>query len=170
VIVNDEEQAPPSLRIGEAADRVGVSCRTLRYYEELGLLAPSQHSAGGARRYTEGDIGRLVRIRELQELLGFDLGEIGEILHGEDQLADIRSQYHAAGTKGRRAMLERAVDINDRLRSLVRTKQERLAEMMAELEAKAQRYRSVAAEMEEQPGRSDPGAGRERPQAAPVSR
>lgn len=167
--MNEEEQAPSSLRIGEAADQVGVSCRTLRYYEELGLLAPSQHSAGGARRYTEGDIDRLVRIRELQELLGFDLGEIGEILQGEDQLADIRSQYHAAGMTGRRAMLERAVDINDRLRSLVRTKQERLAEMMAELEAKAQRYRTVAAEMEDQPRRSDAGTKRECPQAAPVS-
>ncbi len=144
---SEEDQAPASLRIGEAAERAGVSCRTLRYYEELGLLAPSLHSAGGARRYTEVDLARLVRIRELQELLGFDLGEIGEILQGEDQLADIRSQYQAASTAGRREMLDWAVGINDRLRTLVRTKQERLAGMMAELEAKAQRYRTLSAEL-----------------------
>ncbi len=49
------------LRIGEAAERAGVSCRTLRYYEELGLLVPAGHSAGGARRYTGDDVERLRR-------------------------------------------------------------------------------------------------------------
>lgn len=151
----------PALRIGEAAERVGVSCRTLRYYEELGLLEPSQHSAGGARRYTETDLGRLVRIRELQELLGFDLGEIREILGGEDQLADIRSHYHQASAAEQREMLDRAVDINDRLRLLVRTKQQRLDEMMAELQTKAQRYRTLSAELARTQDRepADPVAG-----------
>lgn len=135
------------LRIGEAAERVGVSCRTLRYYEELGLLAPAQHSAGGARRYSEEDIARLVRIRELQELLGFDLGEIGEILRGEDQLADIRNHYRQASPARRQEMLDDATAINDRLRALVRAKQARLAEMLEYLDAKAARYRELRAEL-----------------------
>lgn len=135
------------LRIGEAAEQVGVSCRTLRYYEELGLLVPSQHSAGGARRYGPDDLARLVRIRELQELLGFDLGEIGEILRGEDQLADIRSQYHEASMARRREMLAEATSINNRLRGLVRAKQDRLSDMMGELEEKARRYRRIRAEL-----------------------
>ena len=51
------------VRIGEAAALVGVSTRTLRYYQELGMLRPSARSAGGARRYSEADIARLQRIR-----------------------------------------------------------------------------------------------------------
>lgn len=141
--------APDGLvRIGEAAERGGVSCRTLRYYEELGLLVPSGHSAGGARRYTDADVARLRRIRELQELLGFDLGEIGEILRCEDRLADIRSEWTDAPTARRRPMLGDAVAINDRLRELVRAKQSRLAEMMGGLEGKARRYRVLARELD----------------------
>jgi DNA-binding transcriptional MerR regulator len=136
------------LRIGEAAQRVGVSARTLRYYEELGLLTPAGHSAGGARRYSEGDVARLVRIRELQELLGFDLGEIGDILRAEDHLADLRRQYQgAAGLARRRAIVAEALDVNARLRSVLRAKQDRLEEMMRGLEAKARRYRARAREL-----------------------
>src|SRR5580698_1161998 len=128
-------------RIGEAAEQVGVSCRTLRYYEELELLAPADHSAGGARRYTADDIARLLRIRELQELLGFDLGEIRTILRGEDQLSDLRSEYNSGATLERRkAILTEASAINERLKETVRVKQQRLEQMMQELEARTKRH------------------------------
>jgi len=145
------QERSTALRIGEAAEQVGVSCRTLRYYEELGLLAPSQHSAGGARRYSETDLARLLRIKELQELLGFDLGEIGEILRGEDQLADIRTHFRSASTSQQRQMLDSAVAINDRLQAMVRAKQQRLADMLDELEAKARRYAELRAEFADEP-------------------
>ena len=138
----------PLYRIGEAADLVGTSCRTLRYYEELGLLRPASHSAGGARRYTEEDVARLRRIRELQELLGFDLGEIGDILRSEDQLAGLRSEVESGVTPERhRQILAEAIEINDRLRGLVRAKQSRLEAMMQELETKARKYRARSREL-----------------------
>ncbi len=134
-----------TLRIGEVAERAGVSCRTLRYYEELRLLAPSGHSAGGARRYTEDDVGRLLRIRELQELMGFDLEEIGAILGAEDRLAELRSEWHGGARPERQEeILAEAVKINDRLRHQVREKRAKLDEVMADLEAKARRYRELA--------------------------
>lgn len=137
--------ASPLVRIGEAAELAGVSSRTLRYYEELGLLHPARYSAGGARRYTSEDVDRLRRIRELQELLGFDLGEIGDILRNEDQLAELRSEVQAGVTPQRhRQILAQAMEINDRLRALVRGKQERLGSMLQELDAKARRYRTRA--------------------------
>src|SRR5437660_6702189 len=68
------------MRIGEVAAQLGVSPRTLRYYEELGLLRPSSKTAGGARRYSEAEVERLLRIRDLQELLGFNLEEIRVVL------------------------------------------------------------------------------------------
>lgn len=140
--------SPVLLRIGEVAERAGTSCRTLRYYEELGLLKPAGHSVGGARRYTEDDVARLVRIRELQELLGFDLGEIGDILRSEDQLAGLREEFRAGVTPDRhRQILDEAMAINSALRALVRTKQDRLAAMLHELDAKARLYRSRAREL-----------------------
>lgn len=139
---------PALLPISEAAALAGTSTRTLRYYEELGLLRPSRHSVGGPRRYNEEDIARLKRIRELQELLGFDLGEIGDMLRNEDQLADLRSEFQAGVTPQRhRQILGEAIEINDRLRGLVRAKQERLQAMIQELDAKARRYRARAKEL-----------------------
>lgn len=140
--------AAPLLRIGEAAARAGVSCRTVRYYEELGLIEPTGHSAGGARRYTDGDVARLLRIRTLQELLGFDLGEIKVVLDAEDTRAGLRSEYQGgADLRRRRQILAEAVEINDRLRSLVQAKQRRLGDMMHELDANARRYRTRAREL-----------------------
>jgi len=140
------------LRIGEAAKAAGVSTRTLRYYEELKLLVPSDRSAGGARRYDDADIARLRRIRELQELLGFDLGEIGDVLRAEDHLADLRRQYEGAdGMARRRAIVDEAIAVNARLRSVVRAKQGRLDEMMRALESKARLYRSRARELAAEP-------------------
>jgi DNA-binding transcriptional MerR regulator len=135
-------------RIGEVAERVGVSPRTLRYYQELGLLAPADHSAGGVRRYSEEDVARLLRIRELQELLGFDLGEIKVVLGAEDRRAGLRSEYlGGADPARRREILAEAVEINERLRGLVRAKQARLDEMMRTLDDNAERYRATAREL-----------------------
>jgi DNA-binding transcriptional MerR regulator len=145
-----------ALRIGEVAEQAAVSPRTLRYYEELGLVVPSGRSAGGTRRYSEHDVARVLRIRELQELLGFDLCAIGEVLRAEDQLADLRRQFErGADVARRRAILAEAVAINARLRAVVRAKQERLDAMMHDLEANARRYRARAREID---ARHDEGA------------
>ncbi|MDA8058398.1 MAG: MerR family transcriptional regulator [Actinomycetota bacterium] len=135
--------------IGEAAERAGVSARTLRWYEELGLLVPSGHSSGGARRYDDDDVARIIHIRELQSLLGFDLGEIRDILRGEDDLAGLRLEYRSRADRARRheILLEASV-INDKLRSVVASKQERLEAMLAILEEKHQRYERLLAEQE----------------------
>ena len=149
------------LRIGEVAVQARVSPRTLRYYEELGLLAPIGRSAGGARRYAEADVSRLRRIRELQELLGFDLSEIGVILRSEDQLADLRRQFHGGvGLERQRAIVAEATEINARLRALVRAKQDRLDDMLRDLESAARRYRTRARELAGPGGGPGPGSPR----------
>ena len=75
----------PGIRIGEAAARADASVRTLRYYEEVGLLEPSSRSSGGERRYSTTDIERVLRIRELKSLMGFNLDEIKGILAARDR-------------------------------------------------------------------------------------
>lgn len=144
-----KDERTARLRIGEAAERAGVSSRTLRWYEEIGLLAPAGHSTGGARRYSEEDIARIVHIRELQSLLGFDLGEIRDILRGEDDLAGLRDEVRAGvEPKRNREILLEAMAINDKLKAVVAAKQARLGEMMGELVAKDGRYQQRMREID----------------------
>src|SRR3984893_4520642 len=83
----------PRRRIGEAAAQAGVSTRTLRYYQELGLLTPAGTTSGGARRCSDADVARVQRIRDLRDLVGFDLNEVGAVLSAEDRLAVIRREW-----------------------------------------------------------------------------
>jgi DNA-binding transcriptional MerR regulator len=134
-------------RIGEVAAKAEVSTRTLRYYEELGLLNPAGHSPGGSRRYSDSDVTRVQRIRELQQTMGFDLDQIGDILRAEDRLDELRSAYRTGRAKGReRELFLEAIEINDRLRGQVREKQAVLKGFRRELDATAARYRQVATE------------------------
>ncbi|MDQ1373918.1 MAG: MerR family transcriptional regulator, repressor of the yfmOP operon [Actinomycetota bacterium] len=135
------------LRIGEVAERLGISTRTLRYYEELRLLDPSGRSPGGGRRYDADDVERVRHIRDLQQVLGFNLDEIGEIVHAEDRLAQLRTEYRkGVSVKRQEAILHEAFALNERLQQHVSTKIGLLNGFMAELRAKAHRYTEVATE------------------------
>jgi DNA-binding transcriptional MerR regulator len=67
------------LQIGEAAERVGLSLRTVRYWEEIGLVAPNARSKGGFRLYSESDLSRLLVVKAMKPL-GLTLEEMREIL------------------------------------------------------------------------------------------
>lgn len=75
------------MQIGEVADRVGLSLRTIRFYEETGIVIPSARSAGGFRLYSESDVERLLLIKQLKPL-GFSVEEIGKILTVLDAVTD----------------------------------------------------------------------------------
>jgi len=133
-----EPDDTPRLRIGEAAALAGVSTRTLRYYQELGLLTPSGTTAGGARRYSDADVARLQRIRHLRDLVGFNLTEIGVVVTAEDRLAEIRREWWAGLTLDRRRdLLNEALAINADLQQAVRTKMAGLEEFLAGLKDRA---------------------------------
>jgi MerR family transcriptional regulator, repressor of the yfmOP operon len=134
-------------RIGEVAKRAGVTTRTLRYYQELGLLDPG-HSPGGSRRYTDADAARLQRIIELRQVMGFDLERIGEILDSEDRLAELRAEaQRGTSDERRREILSEAIAINARMREQVQAKRAVLDGFLGELEAKAALYATVAVEL-----------------------
>ncbi|WP_253854771.1 MerR family transcriptional regulator [Prauserella alba] len=67
------------MQIGEVAERTGLSLRTIRYYEEVGLVVPSARSQGGFRLYNEPDVARLLLIMRMKPL-GFQLDEMRELL------------------------------------------------------------------------------------------
>ena len=75
------------MQIGEVAERTGLSLRTIRHYEEVGLVTPSARSKGGFRLYTEADIERLMVIRRMKPL-DFSLEEMRDLLEITDRIAD----------------------------------------------------------------------------------
>lgn len=76
-----------TMRIGEVAERTELSFRTLRHYDEIGLVEPSARTEGGFRLYTEDDVRRIMLVRRMKPL-GFTLDEMGDLLQVVDGLAD----------------------------------------------------------------------------------
>ena len=149
------EGTDAGLRIGEAATQVGVSARTLRYYEELGLLTPSLYTPGGERRYTAEDLGHLQRILELREVLGMNLDEIREFLALETRLDELRASYRArkgaTSTKAlaeQRATLQEALVLNESLAEQISVKLARMDGFRAKLRSDAKRCRELLTELE----------------------
>jgi DNA-binding transcriptional MerR regulator len=164
------EDAPGAgLRIGEVALEAGVTTRTLRYYQELGLLDPGQ-SPGGNRRYSEADVVRLKRILELRDVMGFDLERIRAILASEDRLAELRAEAkRGASDQRRREILAEAIAINAGMQKQVRDKRAVLDGFLLELAAKAAYYATVAVELglpASAPERAEPE--RAEPEKAPA--
>jgi DNA-binding transcriptional MerR regulator len=135
-------------RIGEVAAQAGVTTRTLRYYQELGLLDPAGQSPGGNRRYSDGDVARLLRIIELRSVMGFDLEHIGGILSAEDRLAQLKEEAQRGISEDRRReIVAEAIALNARMQEQVRDKLLVLRAFLGQLEAKADHYAKVAAEL-----------------------
>ncbi|MDK1476360.1 MerR family transcriptional regulator [Streptomyces sp. 549] len=78
--------AERQMQIGEAAERTGLSLRTIRHYEDVGLVIPSARSKGGFRLYTETDVERLMVVRRMKPL-DFSLEEMRDLLEATDRLA-----------------------------------------------------------------------------------
>lgn len=85
------------MQIGEVAEQTALSLRTIRYYEEVGLVTPSARSAGGFRLYSEADVARLRLIRRMKPL-DFSLEEMKDVLTVLDQLEAV----DPAGSEHRR--------------------------------------------------------------------
>ena len=144
----NDAKGPEEYRIGEVADRLKLSTRTLRYYEELGLVGPSSYTTGGSRRYTEADMARVLRIRNLQTLMGFDLEEIADILAAEDRLGDLWSGDQAGDVSAeeKAQIVIEVAERNARTQELVVIKIANLLAFRADLESVTEQYRSFAAE------------------------
>jgi DNA-binding transcriptional MerR regulator len=133
------------VRIGEVAERTGTTTRTIRYYEELGLLAdPGSREKGKHRSYTEAEVERLTDLIRLRELLGVSLEELKTIVEAEEARAALRREWHeAAPPKERRiAILHEALNhVSTQLR-LVRARRIALEGLERELVAKRRRVKT----------------------------
>ena len=107
---------PEAIRVGELAKRTGVSVRTLHYYEEIGLLAPSWRSDAGYRLYADTDVVRLQQIMSLRHL-GFSLEQIRDCLHRNDVPLLRVIEMHLAGLREQIALQGQ---LCDRLEAIAR--------------------------------------------------
>jgi DNA-binding transcriptional MerR regulator len=135
--------APPAaLRIGELARRVGTTPRTIRYYEELGLLGESgDRPAGGHRSYTEADVTHLRELIRLRELLGLSLEELGAVIEAEEARAMLRAEFEGgvADLRRLREILNEALGHLDLQLSLVLRRRSELAALEDDLQRRRER-------------------------------
>jgi DNA-binding transcriptional MerR regulator len=130
-----------TLRIGEVARLVGTTPRTIRYYEEIGLLpAEGGRAAGQHRVYSDRDVAHLRDALRLKDLLGVSLDELKELVEAEDARAALREEWRhgAPDAARRREILAEALRHIERQLELVRRRREEITALEDELAAKRQ--------------------------------
>jgi DNA-binding transcriptional MerR regulator len=138
------------LQIGEVAERTSVTQRTLRFYEEKGLLRPPTRMEGGFRLYSEDDVRRVKHIRRLQNLLGLTLAEIKDMVEAEEILRELKAQYRPeADITEKKQQLQKAIDVVTRQHGIVSQKAEQMSEMKAQLEERLRTFARWMGELQD---------------------
>jgi DNA-binding transcriptional MerR regulator len=126
------------LRIGEVADALGTTPRTIRYYEEIGLLpAADGREQGKHRLYTQADVDRGREIMRLRDLLGLTLEEVSALLEAEDARAQLRQEIRQTEDPAEiKRILEEALGHIANQLELVRHRRRELEQLESELVTK----------------------------------
>jgi DNA-binding transcriptional MerR regulator len=102
----DDKASGATMRIGEVAELTGTTPRTIRYYEELGLLgSEAERQQGKHRSYSEADVERIKEIVRLKDLLGLSLDQLSQLVEAETARAEIRRELGDTDDTGRRREL-----------------------------------------------------------------
>lgn len=130
------------MQIGEVAERTGLTPRTLRYWEEIGLLPPAERLEGGFRLYAHADVERLQRIVELKKLLGFSLTEIRRVVETEETLRELRARNKVETDPAElRARTVRAIEILEEQSALLTSHIEQMHSMRERYQERIARLR-----------------------------
>lgn len=150
VTAGDATSPEDLARIDQVAKRTGLTKRTLRYYEELGLLEPPTRTEGGYRLYTAADIERLERVKRLKHLMGFSLAEIRQLVRAEEEREQVRAAWQRETDPY--AHLGQLDDVEGLVRQQLRLVEEKLAgleEMRETLRERIARYERLRREIRE---------------------
>jgi DNA-binding transcriptional MerR regulator len=137
------------LKIQEVASELGLTTRSIRYYEELGLLSPAARSDGSYRLYDTSDVDRLRFIKGLRDDAGFSLAEISQLL--EDEEARVRSREAFAHTDDpaeRRQILAGSLARVERQARILREKIARLEAMVEAVDGRHERLSRRLADLD----------------------
>ena len=128
------------IRIGEVAERTGVTPRTIRYYEEIGLLDSSERRKGEHRLYEQADVDRLLELTRLRDLLNLSLEELKQLVEAEVARSAIRRRFEATESDSERLqLLDAALPHVDTQLELVRRRMGELELLEGELFEKRKR-------------------------------
>jgi DNA-binding transcriptional MerR regulator len=146
--------AEARLKIGDVAKLAGTTPRTIRYYEEIGLLPPSDSREPGAHRtYAQADADRLIEVMRLRTLLGVSLDGLKELVEAEDNRAALKREWHEGveDPVRRREILESLDCHAERQLELVRARRDEIAALEAELLSRRGRIRDRRRELDDEP-------------------
>ena len=147
------------LRIGQVAASTGTTPRTIRYYEEIGLLSSaSGREPGEHRLYEEGDVERLREVLSLKELLGVSLEELRELVEAEAARSALRREWRRGvdDPARRREILAEALDHIQRQLELIRHRRKEIERLEHDLVGKRRRLRERVRELERPAASSSP--------------
>ena len=137
-----------SLRIGEVAELTGTTPRTIRYYEEIGLLHGGKRAHGKHRSYSRGDVERVREILRLRDLLGLSLDQLSQLLEAETARAELRREYRRTEQPAkRRRILEQALGHISTQLELVRGRRDELVRLERELSERQRKVEHALAEL-----------------------
>ncbi len=157
--ISDTPTPPPTpedaievpLRIGDVARLAGTTPRTIRYYEEIGLLpeAPARPS-GQHRLYSAAEVERLREVMRLKHLLGVSLEELKTLLSAEEARATVRARLREedVDSERRRELLSESLGHIDRQLELVEHRAAELSKLQDELTQTRRRVRRLLREMD----------------------
>jgi MerR family transcriptional regulator, repressor of the yfmOP operon len=140
-----------TLRIGEVAELTGTTPRTIRYYEEIGLLpSAEERELGKHRAYTQADVERVQEILRLRNLLGLSLEQLSQLLAAEEARAEIRREIaQSEDPEEQRRLLNDALGHIGTQLELVRGRRRQLEELERELVDKRRRVQKRLGELGE---------------------
>jgi DNA-binding transcriptional MerR regulator len=152
----------PLLRIQEVAEETGLTSRSIRYYEELGLLRPAARSEGAYRLYDASDLEQLRFIKGLRDDAGLSLADIGQVLEDEEsrRRAGAALKVTEDPAERRRILLERLASVEG-LHERLTAKLARLRAMVDDVEARRGRLHDLLAAADQEPAAAtEPGSDR----------
>jgi DNA-binding transcriptional MerR regulator len=136
--------APRTMRIGEVAELTGTTPRTIRYYEEIGLLSGGpERELGKHRCYSQAVVDRISEIVRLKDLLGLSLEQLSQLLEAETARADIRRKYRETDDPERqRTLLQQSAGHIENQLALVRGRIAELSRLERDLSERAELVRT----------------------------
>jgi DNA-binding transcriptional MerR regulator len=137
------------LRIGEVAKLTATTPRTIRYYEEIGLLPTAAgRESGSHRSYQEEDVERLTELLRLKDLLGVSLDELKDLTTAEDARAALRKEWKGGveDPVRRRQILDESLGHISKQLHLVRRRRDEIAKLESELLARRKRINALQRE------------------------
>jgi MerR family transcriptional regulator, repressor of the yfmOP operon len=146
-----DESSSRTMRIGEVAELTGTTPRTIRYYEEIGLLSGgTERELGKHRCYSQGDIDRIKEIVRLKDLLGLSLEQLSQLLEAETARAGIRREYRETDDPERqRTLLHQSAGHIENQLALVRGRIAELTRLEGDLSERTERVREKLSALSE---------------------